>query len=83
MPDTFKVSGIYIRNKQKREELLKKYNAPIFLTLEKLLQTDYDFIVSCVNKTGNCDTARSLQAKIYLCLPKRPSELLLKKLMLF
>ena len=30
MPGTFKVSGIYIRNKHKREEFSQKYNAPIF-----------------------------------------------------
>ena len=60
LPDIFKVSGIYIRNRQKREEFSKKYNTPIFDTLEKLLETDYDFIVSCVNKTGICDTVKEL-----------------------
>ena len=72
MPDTFKVSGIYIRNKQKREEFSQKYNAPIFDTLEKLLQTDYDFIVSCVNKTGICDTIRELACKNIPLLTETP-----------
>ena len=72
MPDTFKVSGIYIRNKQKREEFSQKYNAPIFDTLEKLLQTDYDFIVSCVNKAGICDTIRELAGKNIPLLTETP-----------
>ena len=72
MPDTFKVSGIYIRNRQKREEFSKKYNTPIFNTLEKLLETDYDFIVSCVNKTGICDTIRELADKNIPILTETP-----------
>ena len=39
MPDTFKVSGIYIRNKQKREEFSQKYNVKILASLEELLKT--------------------------------------------
>ena len=72
MPDAFKVSGIYIRNRQKREEFSKKYNAPIFDTLEKLLETDYDFIVSCVNKMGICDTVRELADKNIPILTETP-----------
>ncbi|MEE1007091.1 MAG: Gfo/Idh/MocA family oxidoreductase [Acutalibacteraceae bacterium] len=72
MPDTFKVSGIYIRNKQKQAEFSKKYNVPIFDTLEKLLETDYDFIVSCVNKAGICDTVRGLADKNIPLLTETP-----------
>lgn len=72
MPDAFKVSGIYIRNRQKREEFSKKYNTPIFDTLEKLLETDYDFIVSCVNKTGICDAIRELADKNIPILTETP-----------
>lgn len=72
MPDSFKVSGIYIRNRQKREEFSKKYNTPIFDTLEKLLETDYDFIVSCVNKAGICDTVRELACKNIPLLTETP-----------
>lgn len=72
MPDTFKVSGICIRNRQKREEFSKKYNVPIFDTLEKLLKTDFDFIVSCVNKGGICDTVRELAGKNVPLLTETP-----------
>ena len=80
MPDNFKVSGIYIRNKQKQEEFLKKYNAPIFDTLEKLLETDYDFIVSCVNKTGICDAVRELAGKNIPVLTETPIGTSLKEI---
>lgn len=72
LPKKFSVSGIYIRNKQKQEEFSKKYNAPIFDTLEKLLETDFDFIVSCVNKTGICDTVRELADKNIPVLTETP-----------
>lgn len=72
MPNTFKVSGIYIRNKQKWEEFSKKYDVPVFDTLEKLLETDFDFIVSCVNKTGICDTVRELAEKNIPLLTETP-----------
>ena len=72
MPDTFKVSGIYIRNKQKQSEFSKKYNAPIFDTLEELLETEFDFIFSCVNKSGICDTVRELAGKNIPVLTETP-----------
>ncbi len=72
LPDTFKVSGIYIRNRQKQEEFSKKYNVPILDTLDKLLETDFDFIVSCVNKTGICDTVRELADKNIPVLTETP-----------
>ena len=40
VPETFTVSGIYIRNPQKRAEFSKKYNVNIFDNLEDLLATD-------------------------------------------
>ena len=72
LPDIFKVSGIYIRNKQKQSEFSKKYNVPIFDTLEELLETEFDFIVSCVNKSGICDTVRELASKNIPLLTETP-----------
>lgn len=60
VPEKFSVSGIYIRNELKRQEFLKKYNVPIFDNLETLLKTDFDFIVSCVNKDSINETAQML-----------------------
>ncbi|MBO4432497.1 MAG: Gfo/Idh/MocA family oxidoreductase, partial [Clostridia bacterium] len=59
-PERFKVSGVFIRNPQKREEFSKKYNIPIFDTLDGLLKTDFDFIVSCVSKASINETAQML-----------------------
>lgn len=80
LPDTFRVSGIYIRNRQKREEFSKKYGVPIFDTLEKLLETDFDFIVSCVNKAGVCDTVRELCGKNIPVLTETPIGTSLKEI---
>lgn len=60
VPEKFAVSGIYIRNENKRKEFVKKYNVKIFDNLEDLLSTDFDFIVSCVNKSSINETAQML-----------------------
>ena len=72
LPDTFKVSGIYIRNPEKQVEFAEKYNAKIVTSLDELLNTDFDFIVSCVNKAGICDTIRELANKNIPVLTETP-----------
>ena len=72
MPDTFKVSGIYIRNPEKQVEFAEKYNVKIVTSLDELLNTDFDFIVSCVNKAGICDTVRELANKNIPVLTETP-----------
>lgn len=72
LPDTFKVSGIYIRNPEKQVEFAEKYNVKIVTSLDELLNTDFDFIVSCVNKAGICDTVRELANKNIPVLTETP-----------
>lgn len=72
MPFSFKVSGVYVRDKQKQNEFAQKYNVPIVDTLEKLLKTDYDFIVSCVNKDNITDMIKTLTAKGIPVLSETP-----------
>ena len=72
LPDTFKVSGIYIRNPEKQVEFAEKYNVKIVTSLNELLNTDFDFIVSCVNKTGICDTVKELSSKNIPLLTETP-----------
>ena len=72
VPDTFSVSGIYIRNEGKRQKFAKKYNVPIFDNLENLLNTDFDFIVSCVNKDSINETAQMLADKGVPVLTETP-----------
>lgn len=72
VPEAFSVSGIYIRNPEKRKEFSKKYNVPIFDNLDALLKTDFDFIVSCVNKASICETAQMLADKGIAVLTETP-----------
>lgn len=62
LPNEFSVSGIYIRNSEKQKEFAKKYNVKICGTPDGLLKTDFDFIVSCVNKDGISDMIKTLTA---------------------
>lgn len=72
VPEKFSVSGIYIRNEGKRQEFAKKYDVPIFDNLENLLNTDFDFIVSCVNKNSINETAQMLADKGIAVLTETP-----------
>ena len=72
LPEEFSVSGIVIRNPEKREEFAKKYSVPIFEDLEALLETEFDFIVSCVNKASISDFAESLAEKGIFVLTETP-----------
>lgn len=72
LPKEFSVSGIVIRNPEKRKEFAEKYNLPIFENLEALLETDFDFIVSCVNKASISDYAESLAKKGIFVLTETP-----------
>lgn len=71
-PEFFSVSGIYIRNPQKREEFFKKYNVPIYDDLNELLKTNFDFIISCVNKDSINETAQMLVDKGIAVLTETP-----------
>lgn len=72
LPEKFSVSGIYIRNPKKRAEFSKKYDVKIFDNLEDLLSTDFDFIVSCVNKDSINETAQMLANKGIAVLTETP-----------
>lgn len=71
-PETFAVSGIYIRNSEKRNVFSKKYPVKIFDNLEELLKTDFHFIVSCVNKDSVDETAQMLADKSIAVLTETP-----------
>lgn len=72
LPKEFSVSGIYIRNAEKRNEFSQKYNVPIFDNLDELLNTEFDFIVSCVNSDSIVDTAQMLANKGIAVLTETP-----------
>ncbi len=72
VPERFSVSGIYIRNRMKREEFSKKYDVPIFGNPEDLLKTDFDFIVSCVNRSSINEIAQMLSNQGIAVLTETP-----------
>ncbi|MBO4432499.1 MAG: Gfo/Idh/MocA family oxidoreductase [Clostridia bacterium] len=71
-PEHFNVCGVFIRNPQKREEFSKKYSVPIFDSLDGLLKTDFDFLVSCVSKEQINETAQTLASKGIPVLTETP-----------
>lgn len=72
LPQEFSVSGIYIRNSIKQKEFKEKYNVRICSSLEELLKTDFDFIVSCVNKDNISEMIKTLSAKDIPVLTETP-----------
>lgn len=71
-PERFNACGVFIRNPQKREVFSKKYNVSVFDSLDGLLKTDFDFIVSCVNKESIDETAQMLADKGIPVLTETP-----------
>ena len=80
LPKKFSVSGIYIRNCVRQEKFAEKYNVKICQSLEELLKTDFDFIVSCVNKAGICYIVRELADKNIPVLTETPIGTSLKEI---
>ncbi|MBR5867919.1 MAG: Gfo/Idh/MocA family oxidoreductase [Clostridia bacterium] len=60
LPGEFAVSGVYVRNGEKRADLARRYPFPFVESLEELLNDSYDFVVSCVSKGSICDMVRTL-----------------------
>ena len=71
-PEHFNVCGMFIRNPQKREEFKGKYGVPVFDSLDGLINTGLDFIVSCVSKESINETARMLANKGIAVLTETP-----------
>lgn len=72
LPETFRVSGIYIRNSKTVQKFSVEYSVPIFSTLEELLDTDFDFLVSCVNKASICDMITTICSRGFPLLSETP-----------
>lgn len=72
VPENFNISGIYIRNKEKKKEFSHKYNVKIVDSIDELIMTNPDFIVSCVNKDGICDMITELASRGIAVLSETP-----------
>lgn len=72
VPEEFNVTGIYIRNSEKKKEFSHKYNVKIVDSLDELIMTNPDFVVSCVNKDGICDMIAELANRNIPVLSETP-----------
>ena len=72
MPELFHVTGIYIRNEEKRAAFLQKFDVPVCSSLDELLGTAPDFVVSCVDKGSVCNEIELLCNKGIAVLTETP-----------
>ena len=73
LPEVFTVSGVYIRNAEKRKSIQKAYNVKTFPTLNELLEEDFDFIVNCTSYAHVSDISIELADKGYFVLSETPA----------
>lgn len=52
LPERFTVSAVCVRNPEKRAKIAEKFAVPVVETVDALLATAPDFVVSCVDKAG-------------------------------
>lgn len=65
LPDLFEITGVYVRNPQKRLTLSHKYNVSIWNNLEDLLKDPGDFVVNIGSRTALSDiTSELLKANV-------------------
>ncbi len=60
LPDKFNITGVFLRNPKTKALFEKKYDVKIFDSVDNLLETKPDFVVSCVNYNGICDEIEML-----------------------
>ena len=72
IPESFKLCGVYVRNAERATLLTEKYQIPVFSSLEELLATTPDFVVSCVNKQSICEEIVMLCEKDVPVLSETP-----------
>lgn len=72
IPEEFYITGIYIRNSEKKKEFGKKYDVKIVDSIDELIMTNPEFIVSCVNKDGICDMIAELANRNIPVLSETP-----------
>ncbi len=72
LPDLFECTGIFIRNENTAKEFAKKHSAAIYSSLDALLDTNPDFVVSCVSKANICDEIELLCKKGVAVLSETP-----------
>ena len=72
LPEKFEITGMYIRSVQSAAKFAEKYDVKIMHTLDDLLSSRPDFVVSCVNKGSICDEIEVLCNKGIAVLSETP-----------
>ena len=52
LPETFELTGVLLRTREKAEAFARAHGVPAFWTLDALLETKPDFVVTCVTKAA-------------------------------
>ncbi len=73
LPENFSVSGVYVRNAEKRDYIQKTYNVKTFSTLDDILKEDFDFIVNCTSYACVTDISIKLADMGYFVLSETPA----------
>ena len=60
MPELFELTGVLCRTKDRARKYAGEHGVKTFHTLDTLLETQPEFVVSCVNKAGMADMIKSL-----------------------
>ena len=72
LPDTFCVSAVCVRNPERAEYILKKFNVKVVNSVEEILNESFDFIVNCINKEHISDLSIELADRGYYVLSETP-----------
>lgn len=72
LPERFHVSGICVRNPERRQYIAEKFNVKVLSSIEECLQEPFDFIVNCINKEDISDLSVELADRGYYVLSETP-----------
>ena len=72
LPEVFELTGVLCRTEERAQAYAQENGVKTFWTLEELLATKPDFVVSCVNKAGMADMAMALMERGMPVLSETP-----------
>ena len=72
LPERFHVSGICVRNPERRQYIAEKFNVKVLSSIEECLQEPFDFIVNCINIEDISDLCVVLADRGYYVLSETP-----------
>ena len=73
VPQQFQLTGIYIRNPETRRRFMEHSDVRVCASLDMLLETGCDFVVSCVSRNHICNTIIDLADRGIPVLTETPA----------